>query len=110
MCVICCFQINKVLQAFHSALQNFSVTFEELKKFNRTDIYPEGIAPIRSRIVEGMAQLLIQVNNDQIQNIIRRLSIRNVYIMKNFMYSHGNWCFDSASDYYDDTNPLNLKS
>lgn len=62
--LFCAFQVEKVLQAFHSSLQNFSVTFEELKKFNRPEIYPEKNARIRERVIGGMAQHLTQVISD----------------------------------------------
>jgi hypothetical protein len=58
------FQVQNVLQVLHSSLQNFSVTFDELKKFSRPNIYPENIAGIRKRVIAGMAQHLNQVNNN----------------------------------------------
>jgi hypothetical protein len=50
-----------VLKLFHRSLQNFTVTFEELKKFNRPEIYPVNIMEIRNRTIDGMAELLTQV-------------------------------------------------
>jgi hypothetical protein len=42
-------------------LQNFTVTFEELKKLERPENYPMSNMKIRKRIINGMAELLIQV-------------------------------------------------
>jgi hypothetical protein len=58
---LCALQVQRVLQVFHSSLQNFSVTFEELKKFNRLRIHPIRIARLRERLIEGLAEHLTQV-------------------------------------------------
>ncbi|XP_021935780.1 uncharacterized protein LOC110837678 isoform X2 [Zootermopsis nevadensis] len=54
-------KVKNVLQVLHSSLQNFSATFEELRKFNRPEIYPENIARIRKGVIKGIAQHLTQV-------------------------------------------------
>lgn len=52
---------QKVLQLFHRSLQNFTVTFEELKKLERPENYPVNNMRIRKRVINGMAELLTQV-------------------------------------------------
>jgi hypothetical protein len=55
------FQVQKVLPLFHRSLQNFTVTFEELKKLERPENYPVNNMKIRKRVINGMAELLTQV-------------------------------------------------
>ncbi|XP_033607384.1 uncharacterized protein LOC111864612 isoform X2 [Cryptotermes secundus] len=54
-------RVQKVLQLFHSSLQNFTVTFEELKKLQRPENYPMSNMKTRKKVINGMAELLIQV-------------------------------------------------
>jgi hypothetical protein len=60
--------VQKVLQLFHRSLQNFTVTFEGLRKLKRPENYKVNLMKIRKRLINGMAELLTQVgpNTDEI--------------------------------------------
>jgi hypothetical protein len=54
-------QAQEVLQLFHRSLQNFTITFEGLKKLKRPENYPMNLMKIRKRLISGITELLTQV-------------------------------------------------
>ncbi|KAJ9583161.1 hypothetical protein L9F63_022493 [Diploptera punctata] len=54
-------RIGKVLQELHSSLQNYAVTFQDLLKLDKLDIYPASILATRNKVMDGLAGHLIQV-------------------------------------------------
>jgi hypothetical protein len=77
-----------VLQLFHRSLQNFTVTFEELRNLRRPENYKANLMKIRKRLMNGMAELLTQVGptTDEILNLNINCTTKKVEMLFRFVF------------------------